>query len=171
MTTRKHVKDFQNAVMTLFGELQHLPDDVPPSPALISAIQGCSFEVLCFASSAERFRVGHEGWEKRWRELEAMLNEAMASVCVLLELAAQAIEDAGAERDRLEESTEADTTKAEWNFGSGFGSSVDGRPLSWLVPMVNDSGPGPPVSLRSNPIGFVSAHSNNRRDYNESLPW
>ena len=54
-----------------------------------------------------------------------MLNEAMASMCVLLELAAQVIEDA-----------EVDTTKAERDFGSGSGSSIDGRLLSWLILLV-----------------------------------
>jgi len=132
----------------LFKELQHLPDDVPPTPALISALQGCSFEVHCFGSSAERHRVGQEGWEERQKELEIMLNEAMASMCALLELAAQAIEGAEAERTRSEEFTEADSDKAERNFGSGVDSSMGGRPLSWLVPTTNDPDSSSPVSNR-----------------------
>ena len=148
VTTRNYVKKFQEAVMNLFQELQNLPDNVPPTPVLISAIQGCSFEVLCFGSSVERFHVGCERWEERQKELVMSLNEAMTSMCILLELAAQAIEDAEAERNRLEESAEVDTCKAERGFGSGSGSSMDGRPLSWLVP----SGFGLPVSLRCNPV-------------------
>ena len=147
VTTKKCAKTFQDAVVSLFRELQHLPDDIPPTPASISAIQGCSFEVHCFGSSAERFRAGYEGWEERQRELAMMLNESMASMCMLLELAAQAIEDAEAERSRLEESAEVDTDKAERDFGSGSGSSMDGRPPSWLVPVVNGSGSGPSVSF------------------------
>jgi hypothetical protein len=77
-----------------------------------------------------------------------MLNEAMSSICILLELAAQAIEDAESERNQLEESTEADTTMAERDFGSGDWSSIDGRPLTWLVPEdMNDCGFGPLVSI------------------------
>lgn len=140
--------------MTLFRELQQLPDDVPPTPVLISAMQGCSFEVHCFGSSAEMFRVGYEGWEERQRELVVMLNEVMASMCMLLELAAQAIEDAETERNRLDDSVEVDTSKAERGFGSGSGSSVGGRPISWLDPVMNGSGPGQPVSLcRRNLVG------------------
>ena len=78
-----------------------------------------------------------------------MLNEATASICMLLELAAQVIEDGEAERRRMEESTQADTNEAEVDFGSGDGSSAGGRPLSWLIP-VDASGPGSgrPVSTR-----------------------
>ncbi|KAF9644332.1 hypothetical protein BDM02DRAFT_3122069 [Thelephora ganbajun] len=146
---KNRVKKFQDAVVGLFRELQHLPDDVPPTPALISAIQGCSFEVHCFGSSAETFR-GGLGCEERQRELVMMLNEAMGSMCMLLELAAQAIEDAEVERKRLEERVEGDTNKAERDFGSGDGSSTDSRPLSWLVP-ANGSGFSPPVSTYSSP--------------------
>ena len=147
VTTRNQVKKFQDAVATLFRELQRLPDDVPPTSTLISAMQGCSFEVHCFGSSTAVFRPGHEGWEERQRELLAMLGEAMASMCILLELAAQAIEDAEVARNRLEESAEVDTSKAERGFGSGSGSSMDGRPMSWLVPVANGPVPGQPVSL------------------------
>ena len=83
----------------LFRELQYLPDDVPPTLALVSAIQGYSFEVLCFISSTKRSHPGHEGWEEQHRELATMLNGAMASMCMFLELAAQAIEDAEVERN------------------------------------------------------------------------
>ena len=82
-----------------------------------------------------------------------MLNEAMASMCMLLEFAAQVIEDAEVERNRLEESAEVDTTKAERDFGSCSGSLMDGRPLSWLILAMNGSGSGPPVGLRQNPVG------------------
>jgi len=99
---RDQVKKFQGAVTELFRELQHLPDDVPPTPVLISAIQGCSFEVHCFGSSADRYRVGCEGWEEWRTELAMILNETMNSICTLLELAAQAIEDAGAERNETD---------------------------------------------------------------------
>jgi hypothetical protein len=153
VATRNCIHKFQDAVTSLFGELRHLPDDVPLTPALISAIQGCSFEVHCFVSSAERRRAGCGAWEERQRELAMMLNEALASMCMLLELAAQAIEDAEVERNRLEESAEADTSKAERDFGSGSGSSMDDRPLSWLIPAVNGSGSGPPVGFRWNPMG------------------
>ena len=146
VTTRNHVKKFQDAVMSLFRELQHLPDDVPPTPTLISAIQGCSFEVHCFGSSAERCRVGDEGWEERQMEQVIMLNEAMASMCMLLELAAQTIEDAGAERGRWEEFAEVDTAMAERDFGSCDGSSTGGRPQSWLLSAANGLGSVPPVS-------------------------
>ena len=147
VATRNCVNKFQDAVKSLFRELQHLPDDAPSTPALISAIQGCSFEVLCFGSSTERIRPDYEGWEERQGELAMMLNEAMASMCMLLELAAQAIEDAEVERNRLEESAEVDTTRAERDFGSGSGS-MDDRPLSWLVPAMNGYDSGPPVGLR-----------------------
>jgi len=75
-----------------------------------------------------------------------MLNEAMASVCMLLELAAQAIEDAGEERKRLEESGDVETDMAERDFGSCDGSSAGGRPQSWLLSAANGHGPGPSVS-------------------------
>ena len=157
--TKSCVKKFQNEVTTLFKELTRLPDNVLPTPALISAIQGCSFEVHCFISSVERSRVGREGWAERQVELTMTLNEAMSSMCLLLELAAQAIEDAEAERDRLEEYTEADTRRAEWDFGSGTVSSIDGRPLTWLVlPVANDPGSGPEVSLQWCLVGFTSTH-------------
>jgi len=146
--TKKCLKQFQDVVDSLFKELQHLPDNVPPTPILISAIQGCSFEVLCFTSSVGRPHTDCEGHEERQREFEMMLNEAMASMCMLLELAAQAIEDAEVERNRLEESAEVDTSKAERDFGSRSGSSIDDRPLSWLSLAVNGSGSGPPVGLR-----------------------
>lgn len=152
------VKKFQNEVTTLFRELRHLPDNVLPTPALISAIQGCSFEVHCFISSAERSRVGRNGWGERQQELTMALNEAMGSMCLLLELAAQAIEDAEAERDRLEESTESDTRKAERDFGSGTASSIGGRPFTWLVPVANDPGSGPEVSLWLRLLSFIETH-------------
>ena len=152
-TTRNCVNKFQDAVKSLFRELQHLPDDVPPTPALISAIQGCSFEVHCFESLAEKLCSDRDGWEERQRELAMMLNEAMASMCMLLELAAQVIEDAEMERNQLEESVEVDTTKAERDFGSGSGSSIDGRPLSWLILAMNGSGSGLSVGLRRHPVG------------------
>ena len=147
MTTKSCVKKLQDEVTTLFEELQHLPDDVLPSPALMSAMQGCSFEVHCFASSAERFRVGHEGWKEQQKELTRMLNETMNSMSMLLELAAQAIEDTEVERNRLEESTEADSRKAERDFGCGDASSIGGRPVTWLVLVSDDPGSGPQVSL------------------------
>lgn len=93
------------------------------------------------------FRVGFMcgGWEERQREeLVAMLKGAMTSMCVLLELAAQAIEDAEAERKRLQESAELET-RAERGSQSDW-SAVDG-PLSWLVAVnVNDHGFGKLVS-------------------------
>jgi hypothetical protein len=156
VATRKYVNKFQDAVTKLFRELQHLPDDVPPTPVLISAIQGCSFEVHCFGSSVERYRAGYEGWEEQQRELAMMLNEAMASMCILLELAAQAIEEAEAERNRLEES-QPDTNKPEQDFGSCSGSSTDGRPFSWLIPADGPSS-SRPVSLSTKSYRLVSAH-------------
>jgi len=83
----------------------------------------------------------------------AMLNEVMVLMCMLLELVAQVIEGAGVERNLLEESAEADTNKAERDLGSGSGSLMGGRPLTWLVLAVNGPGSGPPVGLRWNPIG------------------
>lgn len=75
---------------------------------------------------------GCEGWEGRQKELElgVKLDEVMSSICMLLELVAQAVEDAGAERKRLEWPAEFDTARAE----RGYGSSMDNHPLSWLVP-------------------------------------
>ena len=97
------------------------------------------------------FRVGLAGgWEERQRdELAVMLKGAMVSMCVLLELAAQAIEDAETERRRLEQSVELNTTKAE--RGSAFnGPTVDGRPLSWfLVLNTNEYESGNAVSFSS----------------------
>ena len=119
--TRNRVKKFQDAVESLFSELQQLPDDVPPTPALISAIQGCKFDIHCFKSLAEKLHSDCEGWEEWQRELVMMFNKAMASMCMLLELAKQVIEDVEVEQNRLEESAEADTTKAEQDFGSGSG--------------------------------------------------
>lgn len=166
VATRNYVKKFQDAVANLFRELQHLPDDVTPTPVLVSAIQGCSFEVHCFASSVETYRAGCEGREERQWELVMMLNEAMTSMCILLELAAQAIEDAEAERNRLEES-ESDTNKAEYGFDSSPGSSMDGRPLSWLVP-VNGPGSGRPVSPQWIPVSSVLTST--RRNSNGGPP-
>ena len=136
VTTRNHVKGFQDAVNSLFEELQHLPNNVPSTPALISAIQGCSFEVHCFGATAEIFRTGFgcEGWEERQKELVEMQDEAMDSMCILLELVAQAIQDAEAEQILLEASGELDTTIAQRGSWSGNGSSMGDRPLSWLVP-------------------------------------
>lgn len=148
VATEKCVEEFERVVQSLFKELQHLPDNVPPTPVLISAIQGCSFEVLCFTSSVARPHADYEGREERQSERAIMLNEVMASTCMLLELAAQVIEDAEVERNRLEESAEVDTSKAERDFGSRPGSSMDDRPLSWLSLAVNGSGSGPPVGLR-----------------------
>ena len=154
--TRDCVKKFQDAVAGLFQELNHLPDDVTPTPVLISAIQGCSFEILCFESFVERYRLGYEGWEEGQKELAMMLNEAMASMCILLELAAQAIEEAEAERNRLEES-ELGTNKAGKGSSFGSGLSTEDRPNSWLVP-VDDPVSGRPVSS-SESGRLVSAHS------------
>lgn len=81
-----------------------------------------------------------------------MLNEAMVLMCMLLELAAQVIEDAGVEQNLLGESAEADTNKAERDLGSG-GSLMGDRPLTWLVLAVNGPGSGPPVGLRWDPVG------------------
>lgn len=97
-----------------------------------------------------------EGWEERQAELVMMLNEAMTSMCTLLELAAQAIEDADAERDRSEE-TEPDANMAERGFGSGSGSSIDDRPLNWLI-TVNVPSSGQPVSPSTNPCRSISTH-------------
>jgi len=155
-TVRDQVKRFQGAVTDLFRELQHLPDDVPPSPVLTSAIQGCSFEVHCFGSSAEGYRAGCEGWEERRTELAMILNGAMTSICMLLELAAQAIEDVEAERNQLEES-ESHTSKTEQYSDSDSTSSTDTRPLSWLVPM-NDPSSCRLVSLPTGYRMFASAH-------------
>ena len=138
------VEGFKSAVTDLFQQLQHLPDDIPPTPVLISAIQGCSFEVHCFASSIESYRVGCEEWEERRTGLVVVLNNAMTSICTLLDLAAQAIEDADAERTRLEES-EPDTDKAEQGSDPTLGQSTDARPLSWLV-LVNGPSSNKPVS-------------------------
>jgi len=156
VAVRDQVKRFQDAVTDLFRELQHLPDDIPPTPVLISAIQGCSFEVHCFGSSAERYHAGCEGWEERRTELAMVLNEAVSSICSLLELAAQAIEDAEAERNRLEGS-ESDTSKTEECSDSSSASSTDTRPLSWLVPM-DGAGSGRPVSAPTESCGLISAH-------------
>ena len=153
---RDQVKKFQGAVTDLFRELQHLPDDVPPTPVLISAIQGCSFEVHCFGSSADRYRVGCEGWEERRTELAMILDEAMTSICTLLELAAQAIEDAEAERNRLEE-FESDAGNTEQCSDSSSVSSTDIRPLSWLVP-VNGPSSGQPVSSPTASCKRVNSH-------------
>ena len=81
---------------------------------------------------------GEQREDQRRKELLTMLTGAVASACVLLELAAQAIEEAEAERTRLNESVETDVTKAE--MGSRFDClGLDGRPLSWLaVRDVND---------------------------------
>ena len=152
---RDQVKKFQGAVTDLFRELQHLPDDIPPTPVLISAIQGCSFEVHCFGSSAGRYHAGCEGWDERRTELAMILNEAMASICALLELAAQAIEDAEAERNQFEES-ESDIGKAEQCSNSSSGSSTDIRPLSWLVPVDHNS--GQLVSPPTESCKLVGAH-------------
>jgi len=147
---------FQNAVTDLFQELQHLPDDVPPTPVLISAIQGCSFEVHCFGSSAESYRARCEGWEERRTDLVMILNDATTSICTLLELAALAIEEAEAERNRLDQS-EFDTNKAEQGSDPSSCSSTDIRPLSWLVP-VNGHSSGRPVSPPTESSRPVSAH-------------
>ena len=82
-----------------------------------------------------------------------MLNEAMVLMCMLLELAAQVIEDAGVERNLLEESAEVDTNKAERDLGSGSEPLMGDRPLTWLVLAVNGPGSGPPVGLRWDPAG------------------
>ncbi|KAF9781551.1 hypothetical protein BJ322DRAFT_230327 [Thelephora terrestris] len=78
VATRKRVKEFQAAVADFFDELRRLPDDVPSTPALISAVQGCSFEVHCFGASAEAFRVGYQ--ERQREELVIMLRGAMESI-------------------------------------------------------------------------------------------
>ena len=150
------VERFQGAVTDLFRELQHLPDDVPPTPVLISAKQGCSFEVHCFGSFAGRYRVGCEGWEERQTELVTILNEAMTSICTLLDLAAQAIEDAEAERNRLEDS-DSDGTKTGHDSDPAPGQSTDTRPLSWLVP-VNGPSSSRPVRPSTESSELVSAH-------------
>jgi len=84
-----------------------------------------------------------------------MLNEAMILLCTLLELAAQVIEDAGVEWNQLEESAEADTNKAERDLGSGSGSLIGDRPLTWLVLAMNGPGSGPPVGLLWDPVGAI----------------
>ena len=83
-----------------------------------------------------------------------MLHEALASMCMLLELAAQAIEEAEAGRNRLED-FESNTSEAEQELGSGSSLSTDVRPLSWLVPV---DGRGSPVSLPMGSCRLVSAH-------------
>ena len=148
MTLRARVEEFQGAVTILFRELQRLPDDVPPTPTLISATQGCSFEVHCFGSSVEmycgewrRVRCEEERQQQQQDELREMLNEAMASMCQLLEFAAQAIEDAEVGREQREEESEVDSNEAE----HGSGSSMDGRPVSWLA-RAKGAWSDPPVS-------------------------
>ena len=155
VTTRNCVKKFQDAVANLFQELRHLPDDVTPTPVLISAIQGCSFEVHCFGS-AESYRAGRKGWEEKRGELVMTLKEAMAFVCALLEFAAQAIDETEAERNRLEES-ESDTNRAERGSGSGSGLSTDDRPLGWLIP-ADGPGAGRSVSPSTEFCELVSTH-------------
>lgn len=161
--TRNRVQEFQGAVTNLFNELRQLPNDVLPTPALISAIQGCSFEVHCFGSSAEIFRteVGFEGYEERQKELGVMLKEATSSICILLELVAQAIEDAETERKRLAASAESDT------------ATTEDRRLSWLVPAnAHNRGFDPLVSSSTKSHMFFSAPILNRRNLNlsPSLP-
>jgi len=133
---KEQVKKFQGAVTVLFRELQHLPDDVPPTPVLISAIQGCSFEVHCPGPSAGRYRVGCEGWGEQRTELAMILNKAMTSICTLLELATQAIEDAEAERNQLEES-ESDTRNTEQcSDSSSVSSEIYIPSVGWLLSTV-----------------------------------
>jgi hypothetical protein len=170
ITTKNRVKEFQDAVTNLFDELRHLPNDVPPTPVLISAIQGCSFEVHCFGSSAEVFRIGFgcEGDEERQKQLVAMLKEAMTSLCMLLEFVAQAIEDAGAARKRLEVSAELDTGKAELGSGSGDWPSMEGRPLSWLVHANTSFDPAPPVSSSTKSCVLLTVPTRNQRNSNPS---
>ena len=168
LTIGKRVKEFQGAVTVLFDELRHLPDDVPSTPALISAIQECSFEVHCFGSSAQILRAGFgcEGGEERQKGLVVMLTEATASMSMLLELVAQAIEDGETERTRLrEELADLDTTKAERGLGSGLGSSIVDRPLSWLVPVGVDNHFAPLVSYSINPTCYCQ-YSRNQRNSN-----
>lgn len=90
---------------------------------------------------------GREGREERQKELVVMLDEAMASIYMLPGVVAQAIEDAEAERNRLEELAETDSIKTEQGSEYCSRSSMGGRPLSWLVPMdVNIRGIAPLVS-------------------------
>lgn len=114
------------------------------------------------------FRTGFgcEGSEERQIELVAMLNDAMASMCMLLELAAQSIEDAEVERKCLEESVEMDTAKAE----RGSGSSVGDRPMSWLVPVnANNRGFATPVSPSMKSCMLLSIPTYDQRNPNPTL--
>ena len=148
--------NFRNAVVDLLSELQHLPDDVNPTPVLISAIEGRRFEVDCFGSSAESYRAECKEREEKRREVVRTLKEATDSACVLLELAARAVEEAQEERNRLEES-ESDTDKAEQGSGSGSGLPTGDRPPSRLVP-VRDPDCDRPVSPPALFCRLVDAH-------------
>ena len=156
VTKGDSVKGFQDAATDLFRELQHLPDDIAPTPVLISAIQGCNFQVHSFGSSAERYCAGCEWSKEQQGELMMMLDEVMASMCALLELATRAMEEAEATQVLLKE-LESDTRKAERGFGPGSGFSTNSRPLSWLVP-VNGPSSDQMVSSSTGSCGFVGAY-------------